>query len=90
MPAVDSVKRVVPPLGPAYLAAALRGRCEVEILDTVMEGFESEERYSESVVRIGLCADAIAERIVKSAPEYGAECTEKAVPQNNRDTINRI
>ena len=65
-----AVKRVIPPLGLAYVAACLEAeRMPVEILDCIVEGLDVEERVSEGVWRLGLAEADIRARLRASAPD---------------------
>jgi len=65
-----AVKRVIPPLGLAYLAASLEAAgMPVEILDCIVEGVEVEERVADGVWRLGLAEAGIRARLRDSAPD---------------------
>lgn len=69
MPAADAVKRIVPPLGLAALAAPLKNDYDVRILDCVIEGFDNSAAYREGIVRVGLEDEEIRKRIAAFAPD---------------------
>jgi radical SAM superfamily enzyme YgiQ (UPF0313 family) len=65
-----AVKRVIPPLGLAYVAASLEAAgMPVEILDCIVEGIEVEERIADGVWRLGLSEGDIRARLRASAPD---------------------
>ena len=68
-------KLAVPPLGLAYLGAQLRRfDFEVDILDTLIEGYEHEETF-ESTILYGLPEDKIRDRIRVFNPDMiGVSC----------------
>lgn len=69
-------KRVQPPLGIAYLGAYLeQNGYEVELCDTLIEGFDHSEIVYEDFIRYGLSDEAIREKIQKFKPDVvGISC----------------
>lgn len=75
MARVDVKKRIAPPLGLACLAAVLEREFEVEILDTVIEGFDNETAVNEEQMDVGLSWEEIAKRIAEFKPDLvGISC----------------
>jgi anaerobic magnesium-protoporphyrin IX monomethyl ester cyclase len=72
MPSEDSVKRIAPPLGIACLAAAVENEYEIEVFDTIMEGWERESDFRDMVKRVGVSDVEIRERIARFAPDVVA------------------
>ena len=71
----QSMKQCHVPLGVAYLAAALRDRCEVKVLDAAVEGYEHEERAGQGYLRYGLALAEIEKRIAEYQPDLvGVSC----------------
>ncbi len=71
----EGVKQAMPPMGAASLAAVMRPRCEVGILDAVAEGFSHERPSTHGFVVYGLPMDEIAKRIRAFAPDLvGITC----------------
>ncbi|MFH1623581.1 MAG: radical SAM protein [Pseudomonadota bacterium] len=70
------LKKSCPPLGLAYIAAYLRENgYSVTILDTVAEGFNTEELLPEGCLRYGLNEASIKERIRDIQPDVvGVSC----------------
>ncbi len=69
---VDVKKRIAPPLGLAYLAAYLEAHMKdlgIEILDTVIEGYEREESANEYSTNIGLSWNEIYAHIEACRPD---------------------
>ena len=68
-------KLAVPPLGLAYLAAALDARgFEAEILDVLIEGYQNEQK-SENVITYGLAEEMIRKRMRDFDPDLiGVSC----------------
>jgi len=59
-----AVKRVIPPLGLCYVAAALeRDGFDVTILDCIVEGIDEEERLAPGVWRFGMSEDRFRDYI---------------------------
>jgi magnesium-protoporphyrin IX monomethyl ester (oxidative) cyclase len=69
MPTEEAVKRIAPPLGLAYLAAMIERDCRIDVFDSVMEGFEREERVRDLVKRVGLSDADIRERFARFKPD---------------------
>ena len=68
-------KLVTPPLGLAYIAASIRDRFQVSILDAALEGYYQEEWVSEKSVQFGLSYTQILERILDCQPDViGVSC----------------
>jgi radical SAM superfamily enzyme YgiQ (UPF0313 family) len=65
MKPMSAVLKPAPPLGLAFIAAALRARGdEVTVIDTLAEGFETYHAFKDALVANGLSPSQIAERIV--------------------------
>jgi len=65
----------VPPLGLAYLGAAVREEAEVKLLDAKAEGYENVEDIGDEFVRYGLTMGEIRRRIEEFAPDIvGVGC----------------
>ncbi len=72
---VQSAKQSCPPLGVAYLAAAVRERCDVKILDAAVEGYEHEERLNPHLMRYGMPVSEIAREVASYRPDaVGISC----------------
>jgi len=72
---VQSAKQSCPPLGVSYLAAAVRDRCDVEIMDAAVEGYEHEERIGPNLMRYGLPISEIARAVERFRPDaVGVSC----------------
>ncbi len=72
---VQSAKQSCPPLGVAYLAAAVRDITDVKVLDAAVEGYGHEERISPSLMRYGLSISEIARRVEEFKPDaVGISC----------------
>ncbi|MBN1586131.1 MAG: cobalamin-dependent protein [Candidatus Omnitrophica bacterium] len=68
-------KRTYPPLGLAYLAAALEPECEVQILDTILEGYAQHRLLEEGLFEYGLGTEDIEQRIREFQPDLvGVSC----------------
>lgn len=68
-------KKCHPPLGLAYLAAALKENCEVFILDALAEGYEEEQIINKSYLRYGLSFENIKKKIIAISPDIiGISC----------------
>ncbi len=62
-----AVKRLIPPLGLCYIAAnLLKHGYEVDILDCIVEGYETELLIAPNVYRLGISEEEFAERIAQS------------------------
>jgi anaerobic magnesium-protoporphyrin IX monomethyl ester cyclase len=62
-----AVKRLIPPLGLCYIAAnLLKHGYEVDILDCIVEGYETELLIAPKVYRLGISENDFAERIRRS------------------------
>jgi radical SAM superfamily enzyme YgiQ (UPF0313 family) len=71
----ESLKFCQMPLGVSYLAAYIRDRYEVAVLDASAEGYEHEVEDINGFFRYGLGMEAIAERIRGLAPDLvGISC----------------
>lgn len=71
----QSMKQCHLPLGLAYLAAALRGKAELMVLDAAAEGYGHEEKAGPKLVRYGLSFEEIGRRIRDFKPDLvGASC----------------
>ena len=66
----------LPPMGLGYLAAVIEKMgIEVEILDTLMLGWDNEEEVNENIVRVGLTDSDIKEKILEYNPDLiGINC----------------
>lgn len=74
-----------PPLGLAYLAAALKGNHDVSILDALAEGYSEEEAVDKEFKRYGLSFENIKKRIERFSPHVvGVSCLFSAQAQNVR------
>ncbi len=62
-------KGIHPPLGLAYLGAVLEKEYEVLIIDTVVEGFETEIELDHNLIRYGLAYEELEKRIGDFAPD---------------------
>ena len=68
-------KKCHPPLGLAYLAAALKDNFEVKVLDAVAEGYLRNEYLSKEYFRYGLSFEEIEKRILEFSPHtVGVSC----------------
>jgi len=71
----ESVKACMPPLGVAYLAAAVKDRCDVQVLDATVEGFQTEEMLDDGFTLRGLGYDEIIKRVGSYRPDLvGITC----------------
>ncbi|ABE54454.1 Radical SAM [Shewanella denitrificans OS217] len=62
-----AVKRLIPPLGLCYIAAnMLKHGYEVDILDCIAEGYETETLIAPNIYRLGITEEEFAERIESS------------------------
>jgi magnesium-protoporphyrin IX monomethyl ester (oxidative) cyclase len=65
----------MPPLGVAYLAAAIRDRCDVQILDATVEGSNHEEILEGGFTHRGMGYDEIIRRVESYRPDLvGITC----------------
>lgn len=62
-------KGIHPPLGLAYIAAVLEYDYQVQILDSVVEGYEVEVQLERNLIRYGLTYKEIEERIEAFEPD---------------------
>lgn len=62
-------KGIHPPIGLAYLAAVLENDYEVRILDSVVEGYDTEVALDRNLIRYGLPFREIENRIEKFQPD---------------------
>lgn len=62
-------KKCHPPLGLAYLAAALKNNFKIEVLDSIAEGFDTEEYIEKDYIRYGLKFEDIKKRINDFSPD---------------------
>ncbi len=69
MPSADAVKRIAPPIGLACLAAVIEHDHEIDIFDSVMEGYALEEEFRDGVKRIGLSDAEIRARFKIFKPD---------------------
>src|SRR3972149_4704792 len=65
------MKMCCTPLGVAYLAAYVRNDIDVEILDCIAEGYDTEVEVGPQFIQYGLSYDEIAKRIEYIKPEIG-------------------
>jgi len=72
MPKEEAVKRTAPPLGIACLAAVTQNDYSLDVLDSVIEGFETEFDFHELVKRVGLSYEDIKKRIQAFNPDVVA------------------
>ncbi len=71
----EGIKQALPPMGVASLAAVVRGRCEVAVLDAVAEGFHVERPSNHGFYIYGLPIDEIGRRIEAFQPDLvGITC----------------
>ncbi|MBI4616706.1 MAG: cobalamin B12-binding domain-containing protein [Planctomycetes bacterium] len=69
------MKLALPPLGISYIAAVLRDRYDLELLDASVEGFHQERKLARGVIVFGLSRGQIRERIERARPDVvGASC----------------
>jgi anaerobic magnesium-protoporphyrin IX monomethyl ester cyclase len=62
-------KGVHPPIGLGYLAAVLENRYEVQILDSIVEGYDTEIEIDRRRIRYGLSYDQIRKKIETFKPD---------------------
>ncbi|MFH1063150.1 MAG: cobalamin-dependent protein [Candidatus Omnitrophota bacterium] len=68
-------KEIQPPLGLAYIAAVLKDKFELKILDAAVEGWHTEVAVSKQEIRYGLSFAQIEEQIKAFAPDLvGISC----------------
>lgn len=65
----DGIKIALPPMGPACLAAVVREKYDVAILDALAEGFHNERPSSHGFYIYGLPLDEIGRRIEAYKPD---------------------
>ncbi|MFC1654938.1 cobalamin-dependent protein, partial [Myxococcota bacterium] len=65
----DGIKIALPPMGPACLAAVVREKYDVAILDALAEGFHNERPSSHGFYIYGLPPDEIGRRIQAFRPD---------------------
>jgi len=71
----QSMKQSHLPLGLSYIAAVLRDKVELNVLDAAVEGYRHEERAGERLIRYGLPFDEIERRIRRFKPDLvGISC----------------
>lgn len=71
----EGLKFCFMPLGISYLAAALRQRWDLSVLDATAEGYNHEEDDVNGFIRFGLSMAAIRERIEREQPDVvGVGC----------------
>lgn len=76
-------KKCHPPLGLAYLAAALKDNFEVKILDTLVEGYDRDEYLNNGYLRYGLSFGDIEKKILEFSPDVvGVSCLFSAQIEN--------
>ncbi len=87
----ETIKICMPPLGVAYLAAAVKDRCDVEIIDASIEGAQNEEVIEEGFILYGLSYDEIIDRVAKFKPDMvGITCLFSAIFPVVREIARRI
>lgn len=75
-------KKCNPPLGLAYLVAAIAGRHDVAVLDAVAEGYEKETVYNNRLI-YGLSPQEIIQKISYYAPDViGISCFSSSEANN--------
>ena len=62
-------KGIHPPIGLAYIGAVLENAYKIEILDSVVEGYETEIEVDRNVIRYGLAYEEIMKRIAAFRPD---------------------
>ena len=62
-------KGIHPPIGLAYIGAVLENDYDVRILDSVVEGYETEVKVDQNVIRYGLTYEEIEKRIRAFQPD---------------------
>jgi len=73
--AYEVAKTIMPPLGISYLAASIRDRYEVQLLDAVIEGYDTETPINNEIFSFGLRPDEIKRRIIEFGPDVvGISC----------------
>jgi magnesium-protoporphyrin IX monomethyl ester (oxidative) cyclase len=71
----EGIKIALPPMGPACLAAVVRDKYDVAILDALAEGFHNERPSSHGFYVCGLSLDEIGRRIGEYKPDIvGITC----------------
>jgi len=76
-------KKCHPPLGLAYLAAAIKDGFEVAVVDALAEGYKTEEDVDGEYLRYGLAPEGIKERVSSFSPDVvGVSCLFSAQAQN--------
>lgn len=83
-------KKCHPPIGLAYLAAALNGRHEVAVLDALAEGYENEIDVTDELVRYGLSFEDIKAAILAEAPDVVGVSVPFSAQVDNVRTICRM
>ncbi len=68
-------KKCHPPLGLAYLAAAIKNKHDIVILDALAEGYSQEYHFEKQFLRYGLPFEEIKKRIEEIKPDVvGVSC----------------
>jgi anaerobic magnesium-protoporphyrin IX monomethyl ester cyclase len=62
-------KGVHPPIGLGYIAAVLEGKYDVQILDSIVEGYDTEIELAPRKIRYGLSYELIRKRIEAFKPD---------------------
>ncbi|NQT22049.1 MAG: B12-binding domain-containing radical SAM protein, partial [Candidatus Omnitrophica bacterium] len=84
-------KSAMPPLGLGYIAAVLKNKYEVKILDAAVEGYTNVQKIDERFIRYGLSFEEIEKRIVDFAPDVvGVSCQFIGQAQNALEVCRRI
>jgi len=87
----QSMKQCHPPLGLAYIAAVLRDKVELEVLDAAAEGWHHEERAGNKLLRYGLSFDEVQRRIEKFRPDMvGISCIFSSQFRNVAELCRRV
>ncbi len=77
------LKSCHPPLGLAYIAASLKDRHEIRVLDAIVEGFYSERPEVNGYTTYGLSFEDIKEEIKAFNPDaVGISCLFSAQAEN--------
>ena len=66
-----NIKRIVPPLGMAYIGAVLeQDGFDVRILDAYVEGYDNEQPYKKDFVLVGLSWEEISSKVKDFMPDF--------------------
>jgi len=84
-------KGAQPPLGLAYIAAILeQNGYIVNIIDAIVEGFDSDAKVDEKRIRYGLSFNELKERIRKSSPDLVGVSCPFTIQLNNANKVCKI